>query len=37
MNPSLLEIYISAKHRQKDINKLFGSMLFDDEGSPNLL
>lgn len=37
MNPSSLGIGISAVQRQKDMYNWFGSELFDDEGSPNLL
>jgi len=32
MNPSSLDISLSAVQRQKDMYKLFASMLFDDEG-----
>jgi hypothetical protein len=37
MNPSSLGIDLSTVQIQKDMYKLFISMLFDDEGSPNLL
>ena len=44
MNPSSLDIDIwlrrakgSAEQSQKDMYKLFGSELYYDEGSPNLL
>jgi hypothetical protein len=37
MNPSSLSKDVSAVQRQKDMYKLFGSTLFVDEGSPNLL
>jgi hypothetical protein len=37
MNPSSLGIDITAVQRQKDMYKFFGSKLFVDEGSPNLL
>jgi hypothetical protein len=37
MNPSSLEIDVSAVHRQKDIYKLFGSELDEDEGSPSTI
>jgi len=37
MNPSSLDISLSAVQRQKDMYKCFRSMLVDDEGSPNLL
>ncbi len=33
MNPSSLDLFFSAVQRQKDMHKLFSSMLFDDEGS----
>ena len=35
VNPSSLGIDISVAQRQKEMYKLFGSELFDDEGSPN--
>jgi hypothetical protein len=37
MNPSSLEINISAVQRQKDMYKYAGSALFDDEGSPSTI
>ena len=37
MNPSSLGIDISAVQRQKDMYKLSGSELFDDEGSPSTI
>ena len=37
MNPSSLDIDLSAVQRQKDMYKYFGSMLIDDEGSPSTL
>ena len=37
MNPSSLGIEISVVQSQKDMYKLYGSELTEDEGSPNLL
>jgi hypothetical protein len=37
MNPSSLGIDTSAVQRLKEMYKLSGSYLFEDEGSPNLL
>ena len=37
MNPSSLDNDFSAVQRQKDMYKLFGSELIDDEGSPSTI
>jgi hypothetical protein len=37
MNPSSLDIDLSAVQSQKDMYKWFRSMLVDDEGSPSTI
>jgi hypothetical protein len=37
MNPSSLDIFLSAVQRQKDMYKLYGSELTEDEGSPSTI
>jgi hypothetical protein len=37
MNPSSLNIVFSAEQSQKDMHKLYGSMLIEDEGSPSTI
>jgi hypothetical protein len=37
MNPSSLDIDLSAVQRQKDMYKWSGSELIDDEGSPSTI